>query len=157
MNNNPVKQIYKFNQQAGLLNNPYDDRRESAYPIEEALEGFFSRINNGIDFGMSDLSEYLSGLSPKEISRYIMNDIVMSEPISDLDRLDKHLDTIVYSFGSIFKLGLSPQQAMRALDVVATKNMEKINAGQDLQGKQLKPKGFIGPEEQLQRILQEVR
>ena len=133
MNMNPIKQIYKFNEQAGLLNQGYSDQRECAFPIEEAVEQ--SKMN-----------------SPKQFSRDAVKGI-FTEPVSDVDRLDKHLDIIVYSLGSIFKLGLSPQEAMKALSIVAEKNMEKLNAGQDEAGKQKKPVGFVGPEKELQKIL----
>ena len=134
MNMNPIKKIYKFNEQAGLLFKGYSDERECAFPIEEALEQ--SRFKD-----------------PKGASRKIVDGIFDDIVVSDVDRLDKHLDIIVYSLGSIFKLGLSPQDFMKALDIVADKNMEKISAGQDEAGKQRKPEGFTGPEAQLQKIL----
>ena len=133
MNINAIKKVYQFNKEAGLLKQGYSDKRECAFPIEEALEN----------------STYKN---PKEVSRKIVDEI-FQENISDVDRLDKHLDIIVYSLGSIFKLGLKPPDLMRALDVVANKNMEKLNAGQDEAGKQKKPKNFVGPEEHLQLIL----
>jgi predicted HAD superfamily Cof-like phosphohydrolase len=142
----PIKAIYKFNQEAGLLNG-YNDKRECAFPIEEALEGF----------DLASLAEVISPEvenTPKGISRSIINIATNdSEPLSDVDRLDKHLDIIVFSFGSIFKLGLSPQQAMEALGVVMTANMQKLKAGKDEYGKQKKPEGFVGPEIELQKIL----
>ena len=33
--NNPIKMIYKFNKEAGLLDIPYSDEKECAYPMEE--------------------------------------------------------------------------------------------------------------------------
>jgi uncharacterized Rmd1/YagE family protein len=143
VNLNPLKQIYKFNEEAGLLAKGYSDERECAFPIEEALEGF----------DLSTLPNQIGGLDAKGTSREICKPL--SYIGADVDRLDKHLDIIVFSLGSIYKLGLSPQQAMKALGVVATKNMEKLKAGQDSEGKQLKPEGFTGPEAQLQKILDE--
>jgi hypothetical protein len=75
--------------------------------------------------------------------------------IADVDRLDKHLDSIVYNFGSIFKLGLSPQQAIKALSIVCDANLTKLSAGQDEHGKQRKPADFVPPEKRLQAILDE--
>lgn len=153
MNINPLKTIYKFNQEAGLLAKGYSDERECAFPIEEALEDLDTyklEVN---------LTGHFRGLTPKDISRLIVADTASTNAagltITDADRLDKHLDIIVYSLGSIYKLGLTPQQVMRALGVVAEKNMEKLKAGQDSHGKQQKPEGFIGPEAQLEKILNE--
>ena len=152
MDMNPIKQIYKFNDEASLLADGYDDYRECAYPIEEALEGF----------DLVNLSTLLGcPATPKQVSRKIMEIVkgtqttVYPIPITDVDRLDKHLDSIVFSFGSIFKLGLKPQQAIRALGVVTTANMRKLTAGKDEQGKQNKPVDFVGPEQELLKILQE--
>lgn len=149
---NAIKSIYKFNQECKrpdgscLLDQGYDDLKESAFSIEEMLEGF------SLDVLSTLLLE--EDKSPKAISRKIMwhtNGINMT----DVDRLDKHLDSIVYNFGSIFKLGLTPQQAIRALSVVCDTNLQKLHAGQDEHGKQRKPDGFIPPEERLQKILDE--
>ena len=119
---NPIKEIYRFNEVAGLLDQGYSDERECAFPIEEALEGF-PLIKD-----------------PKAYSRQIVSDAISSDlDISDLDRLDKHLDIIVFSFGSIFKLGLNAQQATHALNLVMEANMKKVSAGKDSHGKQLKP------------------
>jgi predicted HAD superfamily Cof-like phosphohydrolase len=149
---NVIKKIYKFNQEAGLLEQGYSDERESAFPIEEMLEGF-------------DDLEYLSSIlemksvSPKDISRCIIdfatNDVGTSN-IADVDRLDKHLDAIVFCFGSIFKLGLTPQEAIKALGIVMDANMQKLkNKKIDSVGKVCKDENFIGPETALQAILDE--
>jgi len=142
MNNNAIKQIYEFNKQAGLLKQEYLDERECAYPIEEALEG--------LDIDYIDTGHCGN---PKELSRAVTSVIDPDFVMKDVDRLDKHLDIIVFSLGSIFKLGLNPQEAMKALAIVANKNMEKLKAGQDEAGKQKKPSGFVGPELELQKIL----
>ena len=146
MNISPIKQIYKFNKEAGLLDVPYDDVRECAYPIEEALEGF---LVNEIAADISYCQWQPD--TPKQFSRDLLQDAIIDIP--DVDRLDKHLDIIVFSFGSIFKLGLSPQEAMNALGIVMTANLTKLSVGIDSEGKQMKPTDFIGPEEQLQKLL----
>lgn len=153
-----ITKIYEFNEKAGLLDKPYNDKLESSFPIEEALEGF-----NLFDLVNEMRSQYDGEESPKEYSRLIINSAGLPEygsmqtpgDIPDVDRLDKHLDIIVYSLGSIFKLGLSPSQAMEALDIVATANMQKLNAGKDEYGKQLKPEGFVSPEEKLRKFFKE--
>ena len=150
MNLNAIKSIYKFNQEAGLLESGYDDFRESEYPIEEALE----------QFDTSYLATALAmhpDASPKSISRSLVTGMckLPESGISDVDRLDKHLDNLVFNLGSIFKLGLNVQQTMKALQVVATANMQKLGAGKDEHGKQLKGENFINPEPLLQLILNE--
>jgi len=148
VNNNAIKQIYAFNEEAGLLDIGYYDERECAFPIEEALEGFNTKKFHTGDLDFSDEP------TPKGVSRDIIEIAKENcDSIADVDRLDKHLDIIVFSFGSIFKLGLNPQEAMKALAIVASKNMEKLKAGQDEAGKQKKPSGFVGPEADLQKIL----
>lgn len=152
MNLNPLKSIFNFNKEAGLLEAGYSDERECAFPIEEALEGL-----DDLPYLAGEL-DYKGIPSPKELSRQIIDsatvDVGTSE-IADVDRLDKHLDIIVFSLGSIYKLGLSPQQAMKCLGIVAQANLQKLHAGQDAEGKQQKPDDFIPPEAQLQKVLDE--
>lgn len=145
MSLNPVKMVYDFNRKAGLLDAGYSDERECAFPIEEALEGF----------NMYPISEMFDcSDTPKYVSRAIISKVDTDpDGISDVDRLDKHLDIIVFSFGSIFKLGLTPQQALAALEVVMHANMQKLSVGTDSHGKQQKPTDFVGPEAKLQEIL----
>ena len=144
----PLKTIYKFNQEAGLLDKGYDDERECAYPIEEALEGFV----------LTELAYQLgedTDATAKEVSRGIINLTINKDKLTDVDRLDKHLDAIVFAFGSIYKLGLTPQQAIKALGIVMEANMSKLSVGTDSEGKQMKPKDFLSPEPKLQKILDE--
>ena len=158
MNLNPFKRIYQFNKEASLLDQGYSDERECAFPIEEALEGFEDNMQElafelGLDKGYpSDADEVCHA---KHLARYIAGIISQDIVVPDVDRLDKHLDIIVFSLGSIYKLGLSPQQTMKALGIVAEANMQKLKVGQDSEGKQSKPEDFVGPEAQLQKILDE--
>lgn len=149
MNNTiPITKIYMFNKDAGLLSAGYNDARECAFPIEEALEGF--------NLGLLQAGLYVKDGNAKEISRAIISNTDARDDnffLADVDRLDKHLDTIVFAFGSIFKLGLNVEQALEALDVVMTANMQKLKAGKDEHGKQMKPENFVGPEIELQKIL----
>jgi hypothetical protein len=159
-----VDKIYKFNEDAGLIDAGYDDLRESSYQIEEALEGFKSKyglLNDGTNdnkvyFGLSDLSDsILHGRSPKDVSRLITRDIDNDFTISDVDRLDKAIDAIVFATGSIAKLGLTREQAYRAIDVVLEANLQKLGCPKDSEGKLMKPEGFKNPEEELEKILKE--
>jgi len=146
MNLNPIKQIYNFNKDAGLLDTEYNAEREAAYPIEEALETF-TTIELAAQLDMDPHS------SPKDISRRIVDLTIDSTDQSIVNLVDKHLDIIVFSFGSLFKLGLSPQDALSALGIVMNTNTQKLRAGQDEHGKQRKPDDFIPPEEALTKFL----
>ena len=154
---NPIKLIYKFNKEAGLLEQGYNPVREAAFPIEEALEQF-----NTLDKLAKQLSSDsdLQSSSPKELSRLIVSlahTLGPDQPtITTVDLLDKHLDILVYSYGSLFKLGLSPQDVNNALTIVAEANLTKLSVSPDSQGKQMKPHNFVGPEKKLQKLLDKI-
>lgn len=151
----PIKQIVKFNQQAGLIERGYDDFLESSYQIEEALEGFGdlpylqARLH-------SEGKHHEELCNPKEISRQIVRLAEMdSKPtnIPDVDRLDKACDAVVFAVGSMAKLGLNPQEITRALNIVMKANFAKLNCPKDEFGKLTKPANFVGPEPELQALL----
>ena len=159
---NPIKQIYQFNQQAGLLDKPYDDFLEASFQIEEALEGFehLKHLAN-----ILEVDENAPKL-PKVLSRVIVNHAQKGPArghdhtriwgaMPDIEKLDKALDAIVFAFGSIFKLGLTITQATRALNIVMQANLQKLEMPKDSHGKLMKPANFIGPEAKLQEILNE--
>ena len=158
---NPIQQIYDFNYQAGLLEKPYDDFLESSFQIEEALEGFEHLHALADILGVDPNSPKL----PRELSRIIAATAQKGTPnpagynvwsdLSDLERFDKALDAIVFAFGSLFKLGLTPGQALRGLSIVMNANMAKLSMPKDAHGKLTKPPNFVGPEAQLQLILKE--
>ena len=151
-----VSQIVKFNLQAGLLQSPYSDTLESAFQIEEALEGFGD---------LPYLAERLAGDSPETIpspvkARDIARQIVAlaemdTKPtsISEVDRLDKACDAVVFAIGSMAKLGLSVELIHEAVNVVSTCNLQKLGMPKDSAGKLIKPDNFVGPEPLLQAIL----
>lgn len=150
---NPIKDIIQFNKDAGLLDNGYNDSLESAFQIEEALEGF----------DLSMLSRLLAPrsadtLSPKLLSRAIVKvakDNTLLD-IEDVDRLDKHCDGFIYHVGSMAKLGLDYHQIIKALNIVITANKSKIGCSLDSSGKLNKPEGFKdthSPEPKLQELL----
>jgi hypothetical protein len=157
---NPIKIVYQFNLQAGLLENGYDDFLESSMLIEEALEGFSLNCLELSAEEPLDLSR--PGHVPlKEMARDIVviagTDIetgVLSK-VSDVARLDKACDAVIIALGSIFKLGLTPAQATRALNIVMRHNFKKRSMPKDEFGKLTKPSDFIGPEEDLQKLLDE--
>lgn len=148
-----VDQIFDFNQQAGLLDQPYDDFLESSFQVEEALEGhtdleYLAECINDPDAVCgpnptpSDLARFIVGLA---------SDGYYSIP--DVDRLDKACDAIVFAFGSMFKLGLTPKQASEAVSIVMNANLQKLAMPKDSFGKLLKPADFVGPEANLQALL----
>lgn len=148
---NFVDQIHEFNSQAGLLDKPYDDFLESSFQIEEALEGFdVSRISTELT------SESFTTDSPKVLARRILvGEKFRDTVLTDVDRLDKACDAIVFAFGSIFKLGLNPEQAAKAVSIVMSANLAKLSMPKDEFGKLTKPTDFVGPEAQLQELLDE--
>ena len=146
-----IDQIYDFNLKAGLLDKPYNDFLEASFQIEEALEGFdVGRISTEL------ASEPFTTDSPKVLARRILVGEKFRETfLTDVERLDKACDAIVFAFGSIFKLGLNQEQASRALSVVMTANLQKLSMPKDELGKLTKPADFVGPEVALQAILDE--
>ena len=147
-----LDEIYEFNRLTGLLDQPLDDYREASFIIEEALEGF--------DLQM--LAHFLhSKQTPKSVARSIVTYCRESQSgmypttLTDVERLDKACDAIVFAFGYIYKLGLTPDQASRAVSAVMQANKQKLSMPRDAFGKLLKPDDFEGPEHKLQRILEE--
>lgn len=136
-----IDAIYQFNEQAGLLEQGYNDFSESAYQIEEALEGY--EIAHGFTVHLD---------TPKEMSRTIVR---AQGPFigTDVDRLDKAIDAIVFAVGSIAKLGLTPPQIREAIEIVTTANLQKLSMPKDEFGKLTKPADFVGPETKLQELL----
>ena len=136
-----IDAIYQFNEQAGLLEQGYNDFSESAYQIEEALEGY--EIAQGFTVHLD---------TPKEMSRTIVR---AQGPFigTDVDRLDKAIDAIVFAVGSIAKLGLTPPQIREAIEIVTTANLQKLSMPKDEFGKLTKPADFVGPEAKLQELL----
>ena len=137
-----IDAIYQFNEQAGLLEQGYNDFSESAYQIEEALENY--EIAHGFTVHLD---------TPKEMARTIVR---AQGPFigTDVDRLDKAIDAIVFAVGSIAKLGLTPPQIREAIEIVTTANLQKLsNIKVDSNGKLLKDSNFVGPETKLQELL----
>lgn len=143
MTRDHIDEIYDFNKTLGLLDAGYDDFLESSFQIEEALEGF-----NIDSYIVCDGKE-----SAKELSRAIVAQCISKEPLADVDRLDKAIDAIVFAVGSIAKLGLTPSQIRESISVVTKANLQKLGMPKDKFGKVIKPDNFVGPEVELQKIL----
>ncbi len=126
------KQIHKFNKEAGLLSKN-NRELESSMLLEEVYEGL------NID-------------KPKEKAReFIASN--KGTGLDTVDWVDSLLDLIVVASGSLFKLGLKPQDTMTLLGFVAEANLHKLTVGTDSEGKQMKPDGFVGPEERIRKFL----
>ena len=141
--------IYDFNKQAGLLEYGFNPQKESAYIIEEQLEGFPGYQNIGKSLGLAPESYD----TPKTFSRWFTKNL--GEFTGDnVDALDRILDTLVFSIGSLYKLGLEPEDVEQCMSIVMDANMSKISQPKDSEGKLTKPKNFIPPEQRLQEYLQ---
>ena len=155
---NPIKEIVKWQRDAGNAAKPYDDFLESSFQIEEALEGLK-------DIPYLQVRLHSEGKSieelqtPKECSRQIVRLAMMDnkDPLDDVDRLDKACDAVVFAIGSMTKLGLDHHAITKALNIVNDANKAKLGMSRDAEGKLLKPEGFVGPEVKLQEILDGIR
>ena len=148
-----IQQIYDFNRQAGLLDQPLDDYREASFLIEEALEGFnTSALASAVGAASN---------SPKDISRAIVSlckdsaDTILPATLSPVSRVDKGCDAITFAAGYLFKCGLTPTQVEQAMSIVMDANLQKLSMPRDSFGKLMKPADFIGPEERLKQLLEE--
>lgn len=156
-----VQDIYGFNDKAGLLDKEFDSFAELAYTFEEAFEGFEECYNtqdeNGEPFKPGD-KEYPTARSLGISLTNSIKDSVERRGLpmpAEVDELDKSIDLVVFNIGKIAKLGLTPEQIERCFKIVSNANMAKLGAPKDKHGKQLKPEGWVGPEEQLQAVLDE--
>ena len=154
----PIELIHRFNVEAGLLEKGYDDFLESSFQIEEALEGFENNFQD-LAFELQLDKKYSSDVNEvchaKHLARHIVGIVSEKLVVSDVDRLDKACDSVVFAVGSMAKLGLSPEQITRALNIVMHANFSKLAMPKDSFGKLMKPENFAGPEDKLQEILNE--
>ena len=147
--------VYDFNDKAGLIEAGYDDFRESAFQVEEAIEGLdlyeLALFLHG--------PEYTGEVTSKALSRSIIAACYIKQPVPDIDRLDKACDAIIFAIGSMAKLGLSPEQMRQALDIIANANLAKLSMPKDEYGKLTKPADWerYAPEKELQALLNQQR
>lgn len=159
-----IDEIYDFNLKAGLLDQSYNDFLESSFQIEEALEGFDSSRLRRLYSLLTSLTKPVElpeefDVTPRDVSIEVVTRVNKSTTgdnnISDVDRLDKAIDALVFAVGSMAKLKLTPEQITRAISVVTQANLQKLSMPKDEFGKLQKPADFVGPETQLQSILDE--
>ena len=154
MTRDHIDEIYDFNKTLGLLDAGYDDFLESSFQIEEALEGFGNLPKLSSLVLVEDAKFGYSNYAPKDISRAIVALVNVEDTcIPDVHRLDKAIDAIVFAVGAIAKLGLTPSQIREAISVVTKANLQKLGMPKDKFGKVIKPDNFVGPEVELQKIL----
>lgn len=146
---NPIKEISKWQKDAGNADRPYDDFLESSFQVEEALEGHNTLPNLCMQLNMSDEDS-----DAKAISREILSHANYNYQLSDVERLDKACDAIVYAIGSMTKLGLDHHGITKALNIVNKANVAKLGMPRDEAGKLLKPVDFKGPEPELEELLE---
>ena len=137
---NPVKAIHQWNITANLHDNN-DRALESYMLLEEVFEGM------GIPDPKDEAKSFMRILAAR-------TDLV---PVSEVEWLDHLTDLEFILHGSKCKMGLSPQQDTASIMAVIEANNQKLKAGRDAAGKQIKPDGFVGPESKLQKILSERR
>lgn len=133
---NPIKGVHKWNKDAGLSTS-FNRAKEIAMLLEELYEAI------GIP-------------NPKEEARdFIVNTNTRRDllPVTEVGFLDAICDVEFILHGTKCKMGLSPQQDVATLQEVLHSNLQKLSVGTDSHGKQMKPKDFVGPEVELQKIL----
>lgn len=137
--------IRQFNDKAGLLKRGYNARLEASFQVEEAIEGFdLAKIEAALNPALTPIDR-----TAKDFSRLFLNHVDTDTRITLVEAIDRAADAIVFAYGSLYKLGLSVQQAEDCLTMVAQSVMEKVNAPVDAEGKLTKPVGFIGPEDRI--------
>ena len=149
---NPIKAVYAFNKSAGLLETGYSCKREAAFQIEEAIEGF------DLTQLCRDLGIETKDSNAKEVSRHIMKLLTKTKKaITEVECLDKSIDAFIFSVGAMAKMGLTPQQIAEAVLIVNHANQQKLGGKIDSKGKLGKPIAFVGPEKKLQALLDKRR
>jgi len=130
---NLLEDICSINQKQ--WNNPrgqFDGDKGAALLIEEALE-------------------LIGGANPRSTAREIVAQTV-TDPVSQVDEFDALLDTIYIAVGELHKLGATPEAMVDGLQVVHNKNLEKSGT-KDSEGKVTKPANFVGPDAELELII----
>lgn len=159
-----VQRIYDFNKDNGLIEKGYSDFLECSFQVEEALEHLnFEPLLPILEKSHPAYSQspHYGVVTAKDVSRAILTHCIepvdgrtMSDDcISDVDRLDKACDAIVFAVGSMAKLGLSPSQIHQAINIVMDANHAKTGCPKDAEGKLMKPSNFPNPEPRLQELL----
>lgn len=147
-----LNDIYEFNSKAGFLGKGMDSFLETAYILEEAVEGYEDVFNNPDDPNAPVVTARSWALGFLNQVKEAKEARELPMP-SEVEEFDKAIDGIWFNFGKLMKMNLSKDQIEEGFGVVAHANLSKLGAPKDELGKQLKPEGWTGPEEGLQKIL----
>lgn len=154
-----IDQVFHFNQEAGLLGGELDTFAETAYILEEAMEGFEGAFNGAHEDGTLIVPGDKEWITARQWSLSFMNQILQAFeqrglPLpNEVAEFDKSIDGSWFNIGRLAKMGLSREQVKDGFDAVYMANIAKIGGPKDEHGKQLKPVGWTGPEDELQKIL----
>lgn len=156
-----VSDIIEFNDKAGLLGGEMDTFLETAYILEEGFEGFEAALNGYDEDGSMITKGHKDFVSARDWALGFMNQVLQAFEIrglelpSEVAEFDKAIDGVVFNIGKLAKMRLTRDQIVRGFAAVHKANMAKLGGPKDEFGKQLKPEGWVGPEDELQAILDE--
>ncbi|MEA1999596.1 MAG: hypothetical protein U9N61_09805, partial [Euryarchaeota archaeon] len=129
----------------------YNPKHEAAMLFEEVLEPIISSDYDVDNFQTDEMNYLFGGLAPRALSREFFNNTKLSfHP--EVEHFDHFLDIIYIAIGGMHKMGLSPEQIHRGLEIVHTANAQKAGH-KDATGKIIKPENFKEPQPYLQAIL----
>lgn len=139
-----IEAIHQWNKDTGLIKK-FDQYKEMAMILEEVYEAL------GVENPKQTARNFVQG--QKEWNE--MRNIV----VQPVDFLDAICDVEYVLHGTKAKMGLTPLMDAQSLKVVIEANQQKLNAGQDEEGKQRKPENWddYAPEPKLQVILDRVK
>jgi len=85
-----------------------------------------------------------------------LGDAVIEDSLTD--QVDALVDSIYFAYGTLFKMGIREHVLDEIFEVVHSANMTKaigVKKGREVEGAvdAIKPKGWVGPEEQIAKIL----
>ena len=149
-----VHGIITFNKEAGLLGKGMDSFMETAYILEEAVEGYEDVFNNPEDPNSMVVTARSWALGFLNQVKDAKEQRGLPMP-TEVEEADKAIDGVVFNIGKLAKMDLTEDQIERMFAVVTACNMAKLTGPKDALGKQLKPEGWTGPEDDLQKILDE--
>jgi len=132
-----LQEIFFWNQKRGNLPNQIDVALEHYMLLEELYEGM------GIPNPKTEAKAFMASLLERD-------DLI---PVSETELLDSIIDLQFISHGTLYKMNLSPEQSIDAMQAVIDSNNSK-GSKKDTSGKIIKDlSSFVPPEPALQQIL----
>lgn len=158
---NPIQAILDFNAKAGFITGAnnfsnFNDTKESAYLIEEALEPYQVEHLASLFELAKHTAEYTKN-PQRVVAKAILANTDVAEVPTKVQLVDKYIDAIIYAVGSLGKMGLTHQDVTAALNIVTEANVKKtLNPVYDDEGKLLKPADWdkYDPEYRLINLIQ---